>query len=109
MNSWIETEFSGTIKNTLYVFSADKQVWKGTFGSYWLGFEPYNADSVTHADTISVSGIGSASFGYPAGISVSTSGKTATYTYSNQNTWYVVVNYSYSSTIATCFAVSQKS
>ncbi|MFY9421428.1 MAG: hypothetical protein WBK54_03435 [Bacilli bacterium] len=27
----------------------------------------------------------------------------------DQNTWYVAVDYSYSSTIATCFAVSQKS
>jgi hypothetical protein len=107
--SRIETGFTGTIKNTLYVFKADAQVWKGDSGSYWMGINPWDADSITHADIIGVGGIGSASFGYPSGVSVTTSGKTATYTYSAQNCWYVNVDYSYMCSIGTCFSMSQRS
>jgi len=74
---------------------------KGTSGTSWLGSSPYNADSITHKDILSCSGLGSMSIGIsPSGpnASSSMSGHSATYTYSIKNNWKINVNYNYKHT-----------
>lgn len=67
----------------------------------WYGTNPYNADSITHCDILSCTGIGSMSIGGSKSgpnFSASVSGHTATWTYSVQNNWRVYSEYNYYTT-----------
>lgn len=73
----------------------------GTSKTVWCGSKPYNADSITHKDVLSCTGIGSMSIGAsPSGpnAGASISGCTATYTYSVSNNWRINVNFNYKHT-----------
>jgi hypothetical protein len=106
-SSYVYTQFKGTVKTPVGLFG-QTTTYDGKSRSAWLGGNPYNADTVTHTDSISISGIGGASFGYPSGISVSTSGKTANISYSASNTWYVDVDYTYTASSWLILGVNQK-
>lgn len=73
----------------------------GTSSTYWMGSNPVNADSITHKDVLSCTGVGSMSIGASASgpnASTSLSGHTATYSYTVSNKWYINVNYNYKHT-----------
>lgn len=73
----------------------------GTSTTKWMGSTPFNADSITHRDILSCTGIGSMSIGAsPSGpnASAAISGTSATYTYSVSNDWRIAINYNYKHT-----------
>lgn len=74
---------------------------KGTSRTAWVGLSPYNADSITHKDILSCSGIGSMGIGAsPSGpnASASLSGHSATYTYVVSNDWFINIDFNYKHT-----------
>ncbi len=76
-------------------------VWWGADGTSctrWMGTSPYNADSISHNDILSCSGVGSMSIGCnPSGpnVSATISGHSATFAYSLSNTWQINVDFNY--------------
>lgn len=68
--------------------------WKGSSSTVWFGSSPYNADSIQHTNTVSVSGIGSLSF-TTSSAGASISGSTMTDTMSVTNSWRIVSNFDY--------------
>ena len=77
----------------------------GTSKTVWIGSNPFNADSITHKDILSCTGIGSmdigadiSSGGAGIGVSSSVSGHKATYTYSVSNKWNINVDFNYKHT-----------
>ena len=123
-NSYIYTEFNGTVSATdgskfLWWGDDDSVTWNGNSTTKWMGTNPYNADSIVHTDTIWIEGSGKPS--YSAGISAGTSGvegsisissnsagEKSSQSYSLSNVWYVNVNYSYSGNIWNWSYVGQK-
>ena len=69
--------------------------WSGTSKTVWYGANPYNADSIKHTNTVSVSGIGSLSFSN-SGAGAAISGSTMTDEMTITNYWKVVSNFDYS-------------
>ena len=70
----------------------------GTSQTLWCGSRPFYADSITHNNILSCSGIGSMSIGgnrSGANFSTSVSGHTATWTYTARNVYHITVNYNY--------------
>ena len=107
-NSYVYTQFKGTVKTPVSLFG-QRSTFSGTSKSAWMGSSPYNADTVTHTDVIGVTKIGGFSVGYPGGVSASTSGSSASLSYSASNTWHVDVNYTYTINSWLILATSQKS
>lgn len=100
-NSYSYTQYSSSAWGKSNFWDVENH-WEGTGRTAWKGSSPYNADSITHKDVLSVTGIGSMSFGGgisasgPSGsMSFSVSGHSATQSYTLQNVWSVNSNYHY--------------
>lgn len=73
----------------------------GTSKTVWNGSKPLRADSITHQDILTCTGIGSMNIGInPSGpnASASISGHSATYSYTDSNAWKINVNFKYKHT-----------
>ena len=92
----VQTGFDGKVETTTYVFSADETVISGeAYSKVYCYGVPFVADSMTHVETISLSGLGSFSFGVPSGVTVTSGNKTVNYEYEAQNTSSITLNYTY--------------
>ncbi len=70
----------------------------GTSQTLWCGSTPFYADSITHNNILSCTGIGSMSVGgnkSGANFSASVSGHSATWSYSLKNVYHITVDYKY--------------
>jgi len=98
LGSYIYTKFNSNMELIYYVFGPELITWEGTSRSYWSGYSPYYADSITHVDKLKVVG-GTTSFSVGtsgAGVSVSTSSTTASIAYTVEDERSIYVYYSYS-------------
>lgn len=87
-----KTGFSCTSTWKLGGFTGIK--FNGTSYTYWYGYSPYNADSITHKNVIILTNLGGIGISNSGG-SCSISGSTITDSFSVKNTWKVNTTYRY--------------